>query len=643
MIALRPLLPLAAVAACCGAVDDGVAPLPPLPPQPRPMQVEPGPAPRTPEARLLGDDLRALRNAVERVDAVLAAKEPAAEAPGAVAPTAPAPAGAVRTALPPRRSTRLGLSVQAWTDGSATITADVERQRLEAVYRELAALLERPIDDALLTTSQKLVTLKVKDLPWDEALDRLFGQAGIAWREEGAGAAAKIVVVDADRAGDDARRDARAVRALERAAADRSSPLACEAMFRLAAREAAAGRHLAAIRGWARLVSDFDQRKEPAVRRLVMDAIRGIAASMAASEQWLEALGVYRNWLARAGEGEPGAPEIMLAAAEAALRAAERHGDPNLRDDAGTLLEGLLTKHGDDPVSAAPAARARLLLGELLFAQRRWAAAERHLAEYVRAAGDEQPRIAWWLAECAYRQGRWEEARPRFERLARAEIPGIARSERAQAALRIGQCWMEQDPPQYARALFAFLRARQEFSAEPLAAETVVAIARCYAELEHEEGAIEQFWALLKDERIEREAGRDRLDQLLGGIQTSLGQYEGPVRARVLFYIAQADYRQAWRNRKDRAALVAAAIQRYDRVLKENPPTALRHAAQLGLARVAFLGGDSELGVHNLTDLLKDPAAAPRDRAFAARELGDHLRDAGRLREAIEAYQGRVP
>ncbi len=170
----------------------------------------------------------------------------------------------------------------------------------------------------------------------------------------------------------------------------------------------------------------------------------------------------------------------------------------------------------------------------------------------------------------------------------------------------------------------------------------MVAIARCYAELEHEEGAIDEFWRLLKDEHLEQTEGKDRLEQLLGGIQTSLAQYDGPIRARVLFYIAQADYRQAWRNRKERSVLVANAIQRYDRVLKENPPPELRHAALLGLARVAFLGGDHQLGQHTLRELLKDPTASPRDRQFAGQELGDHLRDQGKLREAIAAYEGRL-
>jgi hypothetical protein len=309
------------------------------------------------------------------------------------------------------------------------------------------------------------------------------------------------------------------------------------------------------------------------------------------------------------------------------------------------LLDALIERFGRAPAAASAVATGRLMLGELLFAQRRWLEAERHLADYATSSASEPAQVAFWLAECSFRQGRAAEARPRFERLARLDptTRELDQGERGLVALRIGQCWLEQDPPDYARALFAFLRARQNHPALALAPETVVAIARCYAELEHEEGAIDEFWRLLKSDNLDQAEGKDRLEQLLGGIQTSLAQYEGPIRARVLSYIAQADYRQAWRNRKERPVLVAKAIQRYDRVLKESPPPELRHAALLGLARVALLGGDHQLGEHTLRELLQDATASARDRQFAAQELGDHLRDLGRLREAIAAYEGRPP
>lgn len=643
---------LALALACAGrlaaaeATDGG--PLPGLPPQPRPMQVQTRPAATTtPDPRQLAADLRSLRQAIDRVDSALAAAAAPGEAAGPAA--GPVPPGAAedgeRTALPPKRSAKFPLQLQAWSDGTQLVTADIERQRLEAVYREFAALLERPIDDAQLTVTQKLVTLKLTDVPWDEALDRLFGQAGIAWREEGAGVAAKLVLVDLDRVGDDVRRAFMAERALQRAAAAPGAPLACEAMFRLAEREAAAGRHLAAIRLFTRLVEAHHEQRDPGIATLVLRAIRGIANSMAASTQWGEAVAVYRTYIARSTDADPELPAVHLAAAQASMRAAEASGDATARGDAVLLLDALIERFAKLAPAANAVATARLLLGELLFAQGRWLEAERHLADYAASSASEPVRVAFWLAECSFRQGRWSEARPRYELLARLDPASreLDDRERGVVALRIGQCWLEQDPPQYARALFAFLRARQAHPSLALAPETVVAIARCYAELEHEEGAIEEFWRLLKNEHLDQVEGRDRLEQLLGGIQTSLAQYDGPIRARVLFYIAQADYRQAWRNRKDRPVLVAKAIQRYDRVLKENPPPDLRHAALLGLARVAFLGGDQRLGEHTLRELLKDATASPRDRQFAAQELGDHLRDQGRLREAISAYQGRIP
>ena len=637
--------------ACAGrlvaaeATDGG--PLPGLPPQPRPMQVETRPAPAaTPDPRLVAADLRALHQAVERVDEALAQTTPASEVAGAPAhaPTHDGAPDGERSAMPPKRSSRFALQLQSWSDGTRLITADIERQRLEAVYRDFAGLLERPIDDALLTVTQKLVTLKLTDVPWDEALDRLFGQAGIAWREEGSGVAAKLVLIDLDRASDATRRALMAERALSRAAAAPGAPLACEAMFRLGRREAEGGRHLAAIRLYTRLVEAHHTQREPAIATLVLRAIRGIADSMAASSQWGEAVAVYRTYIARSTDADSELPAVHLAAAQSAMRVAEATGDAAARGDAAMLLDSLIERFSRLPSAANAVATARLMLGELLFAQRRWLEAERHLSDFAASSGAEPTQVAFWLAECAFRQDRWSDARPRYERLARIDPKSreLDAGERGIVALRIGQCWLEQDPPQYARALFAFLRARQEHPALALSAETVVAIARCYAELEHEDGAIEEFWRLLKDENLEQVEGKDRLEQLLGGIQTSLAQYDGPIRARVLFYIAQADYRQAWRNRKERPVLVANAIQRYDRVLKENPPTELRHAALLGLARVAFLGGDHQLGEHTLRELLKDASASPRDRQFAAQELGDHLRDQGKLRAAIAAYEGRL-
>ncbi len=133
------------------------------------------------------------------------------------------------------------------------------------------------------------------------------------------------------------------------------------------------------------------------------------------------------------------------------------------------------------------------------------------------------------------------------------------------------------------------------------------------------------------------------MGQFLGGLQSSLGNYDTAVRARVLFYIAEADHRQAWRDRSRRSQLVADSIQRYDRALKENPPASMRNACRLGMARVAFLGSEDVLGRQVLAELLADAEASDRDRQMAAQILGDHHRDQGRLREAIAAYQGGKP
>lgn len=641
---MRLAATLLGLCACVAAAEPAVEPLPGLPPQPRPLLIEtrPGTAPAPANADALGADLRALRESVQRVDAALATPAPDS-VPAQIRPTAKSE-DAQAAAQEPRRSSKFALLVTIGADGQPRITADITRQRLEAVYRELAGLLERPIDDAQVTVTQRLVTLQVNDLPWPEALDRLFGQVGIAWRDEG-GVAGKLVIADIGRMPTAPRRDERAIAALNRASTADDSSLACAALYRLGEREATAGNHVAAIRRFSQLVGDFDQKRDAATRAWVMRAIRAIGDSMTAAGQPKEAVGVYRTYINRAEQGDRDLAAVYLAAGKAALAWSRQAGDSAAGDEAGTMLDGLVQRYGSDPGSATTIAEARLLLGELLFVRRRWQQAEDQLAGHVKAAHHEDPQVAYWRAECAYQLERFAEARPRFETLARAEpgAAGISRAEQAAAALRVGDCWMRQDPPEFARALFAYLRARQMHPRLTTAPEAVLAMARCYAELEMEEGAVDEFWRLFNDDRPDRRPPKDQLDEMLGSIETGLGQYDGPIRARVLFYIAQADWRQAWRNRKDRSVLVANAIQRYQRVLTELPSGDLRHAAQLGLARVAMLGGEHDMGVQVLLELLRETNVEPRDRQLAYQLLGDHYREQGKLREAIAAYEGRVP
>ena len=197
--------------------------------------------------------------------------------------------------------------------------------------------------------------------------------------------------------------------------------------------------------------------------------------------------------------------------------------------------------------------------------------------------------------------------------------------------------------PRYVHALFAFLRARQDFPRSDLDAEMLISIARCYAELERDDDTVNALWELLKGDTInDSRPGRLQLDQLLGELEGRLGEYAGPVRAKALFYIAQADYRRAQRDRGARAAAAADAVHHYERVIAEQPPKELLHAARLGLARAALLGGNDLLGVQTLQQELRDPTLSIRDRDYAANLLGTHLRDKGQLREAIKAFRGEV-
>lgn len=629
------------------AVEPGSEPLPPLPPTPAPLQVDVLPSHARPEdPRRIGDDLLQLREAIERVTRTLEPAQGVASggaASGDVPSATPVAAGDSIV----RRWPRFGLVVTRHPNGDQRVTADFSQQRLEAVYRDIGTLIDRPIDDAGITITQRLVTLHINDLPWDEALDRLFGQVGIFWQEVGTGSTAKLVlrehldVSQRERLGE--LRADRARRALLRASSGSSQAYAAEALFRLAEQESLAGRYLDAIRGYSRLVVDFDDGRDPGVSYWVMHGIRGIAEAMVAAGQPGEALGVFRSYITRAEPGDPQLPAVYLGAARAALDQAKRSNDPRAREEAGLLLGVLIERFSERTDATAAVAEARIALGELLLNAGRYAEAEEHLAAHVRTTRHEDDRIAYWRAECQFQLGRLNEARTRYERVAASESGLVTADQRAHAAVRIGECLLKERPPQYARALFAFLRARQDWPRLRLDGEVMVAVARCYSELEHEEGAIEEFWKLLRGPALDDQAARDRLGQFLGGLQGSLAGYDATVRARVLFHIAEADHRQAWRDHVRRPQLVADAIQRYDRVLKENPPADLRNAARLGLARVAFLGDEDIMGRQALHELLRDPESTDRERQLAAQTLGDHLKEKGLLREAIAAYEGNVP
>jgi hypothetical protein len=171
----------------------------------------------------------------------------------------------------------------------------------------------------------------------------------------------------------------------------------------------------------------------------------------------------------------------------------------------------------------------------------------------------------------------------------------------------------------------------------------LISIARCYAELQRDDETVTALWDLLRSDAVaDQRPGQLQLDQLLGELEGRLGGYSGAVRAKALFYIAQADYRRAQRDRRVRTAAAADAVHHYERTIAERPPKELLHAARLGLARAAILGGQNDLGETTLRELLAEPGLSLRDRDYACNLLGSHLRDQGRLREAIKAFNGEV-
>ena len=150
------------------------------------------------------------------------------------------------------------------------------------------------------------------------------------------------------------------------------------------------------------------------------------------------------------------------------------------------------------------------------------------------------------------------------------------------------------------------------------------------------------MWELLRGDTLaDSRPGQLQLDQLLGELEGRLSSYAGPIRAKALFYIAQADYRRAMRDRRQRTTAAADAVHHYERTIAEKPPRELLHAAQLGLARSAFIGGQASVGEQTLRNLLEDPSLSLRDRDYAANLLGTFLREQGRFREAINAFQGK--
>lgn len=642
---------------------------PTLPPEPRTLRLAPGAGVHSQDnvaidRNGLASDIEALTRSVQRVEKALGSG-PGISGPGAesedgshaTATTGAAGAtGAAHEGQPsaPITSEHYGaLLIAVHRGGDTLIDADIKDEPLDTVLKELVKISGSALEDATVPGLKHAVNLRVRGIPWQACLDRLLGQAGLSWRMTGSGAAERIALTNAPDSDDDERAGERA---LERAAADGDSAFAAEARWLLANRQLKAGQPVEAMRRFNDLVQVMSRSREPAVQLWVQRSVRGIGDCMAALKQWGEARSVYRNYIARAAEGDVDLPQVYLASAEAGRRLGLAKQDPIAFDEAVDDLHALLEKFGDDPHrSEVPAAR--LLIGGLLYNAQRWQEAETQLAKYVADAGGRtNDAIRFQLADCAFHLNRFADARTGFEDLLRRYRGGSGDSEKAlyeQSSYAIGQCFLREPQPHYVHALFAFQRAQTEFPKSKLTAELLLNIARCYAEIEREDEAVAALWEMLKQETpqaanadgrsdADKSRAQEHLDEALGQLLGRISEYPGPVRAKALFYIAQAGHRHAERERAQRAVLAAQAIGNYERVLSERPSPELRDAARVGLARACFLAGNDERGELELINALKDPGLGDRDRIYASRLLGEHFRAQGKPREAIKAFQGVV-
>ena len=669
------LFGLAALTCGVDASDVQPQPMPTMPPEPRVLQLTPGAGRVDPRVNApvpaLSAEVQALRRALDRVRNTLTAGGSSTTTTSVAGDVAHSgsretPAGEVKTG----KMFGAALTVRPTSGGGSQVDADLGPVAADAVLVELSLLLGATLDEVRPAALSRQVHLHVTGLAYSETLDRLLGQIGLRWREEGIGKARRLIVETA--VSGDADIERRSRRALDRVAGGPRGPAAAEAMYLLAAQDAAAGRHAEALRGFAELVDRYGAVADPAVGRWVQRSSLGSGEAMVALGAFADARIAFRAWLARADANDVDGARVLLFSAQAARRLGDERSDPGAFDEAVDDLHRLLETYAAEPAAATEVAAARLAIGELLFAAgiqalglsggevsevppeaaARFREAEVQIARWLKASGhaaDAPPDQAdFWLAECAFHLGKVDEARPRYERLHRRWTSGNTDPQApatmyGQAAFRAGECWLRRPQPEYVRALFAFLRARQDFPQGDIAPYLLVRIAQCFAELEAEDQAVTALYELLRDDRANDDRpGRQQLDQLLGELVGKLGHYPGPVRARVLFYIARSQWQQARRDRTGQAAAARQAAATYRRVLDENPSVELRHASALGMSRSLLLAGEEAKGEAELRRFLRDPTIGPRDREYAAQLLGEHLRGAGRLEDAIRAFRGDV-
>jgi tetratricopeptide (TPR) repeat protein len=565
----------------------------------------------------------------------------------------------------PRVSSRLGsndLQVQAYSNGGFEVTARISNERVKMVYGELLYLLGFKWNDQDVANPNQRIDVHVENLPWDDALTRILGQAGLAWQER-SGEETEVVIYDT-RIKPELDRvilERYAARALDHAVGQRNNEIAAEAMFLRAERDRRLRRYRAAVVEYLDLVTTFEAKAgdSPAIRRWMHKSFLGMAECFMATEQYHEARSRFLTYISLAEEDDPVLAEVYLKAADSSRLLGRSTGDVGAYVKAMELLDHLVHKYGGDPTAAGVVTKAHNMLGVIYFVREEYRAAKEQLMRFRETGGTASHQLLFYLGECdfalakdaraSYQHDRadllLESARTYYQEIADAYVRGHAdplvdELVYRDAFYQLGLCHMYLRDPDFVGALYAFLEARRTFPQSAIDASILVHIAHCYAELESDTQTIQSLYDLLGRDDIDN--AELELASLLGNIQTSLGDYPSSVRAKVLFYIAQAHFHAAARDRLERERYQRAAAT-YTRVLQEgNPDPALAVAARLGKARALIAYGDDEPGEQVLIEVLRSAQVPGRDRAFAAQLLGRLYQERGQLRKAIQAYRGEL-
>ena len=558
------------------------------------------------------------------------------------------------------------LEIQAYDDNSYDVTARIRNGQLVMVYSELLYLIGRSWDDHQAINRNQLVDMHIKDMPWQEALTVLLGQGGMAWKEEQEKDRRKIVIYPVrkhPRTRDDLR--SMAIDAWAKASRNRDNAIAAQALCKRARQYFEAGKYTASIQTFFDVSDTFSEMAEddPQVRHWVKQAQLGIGDTMMALEQYREARAVYLNFLSVSLETEQISSDVYMKAAQASMKYAEQESDEIALEKAEDILNSMLTKFRRDKSAHNNIVRAHYMLGSLMIKKRAYAAAKTYFNTFKQEQGSNH-RLDWYLAECEYQlgvesrgKGHLKNADIYFENamnLYRSIADDYARNQAdplikesldrvyENSFYRVGECYLMLQHPKFPEALVSFLRAREAFPDNDfLGAQILVKISHCYAELSADDESIAFITEMLRNSRLDDSNVRLRIDELLSDIQSGLGEYQGHIKAKALFYIAQGRYKIAQQNRFDNSK-IASAIKAYERVLNNNPGRDLRDASRLGLARAAVLAKDDDYAESQLQELLRDPSVTERDRAYASQLLGRFYRERGLYRKAIEAFQGNL-